>query len=157
MVSEGKSFLYATYEQLEIPFPESTVEIGGQVMTESQFNAARFPLLNPPPDDNLALPDWVMVPSKTQGDFGKAVSKVYREAEDLLLKKHKDYGPKNISGAPGGALNGLLVRMTDKMARLEHLHYNKQDPENESLRETFMDLANYGLIAVLVLDGEWPQ
>lgn len=89
--------------------------------------------------------------------FPRAVFRTFEEARELLLKKHKDYGPKNISESPGGPLNGLLVRMNDKMARLEHLHYNKQDPENESLRDTFMDLANYGLIAVLVLDGEWPK
>jgi hypothetical protein len=28
---------------------------------------------------------------------------------ELLIKKQKDYGPKNISDSPGGPLNGLRV------------------------------------------------
>ena len=48
---------------------------------------------------------------------------VYNEAWELLVKKQLDYGPKNIANAPGGALNGLLVRMHDKIARLNHLIY----------------------------------
>ena len=34
--------------------------------------------------------------------------------------KHKDYGPKNIAEAPGGALNGLRVRIHDKIARINN-------------------------------------
>ncbi len=75
----------------------------------------------------------------------------------LLLQKHEDYGPKNISNAPGGPLNGLNVRMYDKLARLDNLISNKKDPKNESLRDTFLDLANYAIIGLLVLDGKWDK
>ena len=75
----------------------------------------------------------------------------------LLLKKHKDYGPKNIAAAPGGALNGLRVRMHDKMARINHLIDQGATPENESLQDSFTDLANYSIIALMVLGGEWPD
>lgn len=82
----------------------------------------------------------------------------YVEANaELLLAKHRDYGPKNISQSPGGALNGLRVRMHDKLARINNLIDNDRDPENESLRDSFVDLANYATIALLVLDGEWPN
>ena len=90
-------------------------------------------------------------------DFVKAVSTTYDEAEKLLLKKHKDYGPKNISGSPGGAVNGLRVRMHDKLARINHLYDSGATPENESLRDSFIDMANYAIIALLVLDGEWDN
>lgn len=75
----------------------------------------------------------------------------------LLLKKHEDYGPKNISNAPGGPLNGLNVRMYDKLARLDNLISNGKNPKNESLRDTFLDLANYAIIGLLVLDGKWEK
>lgn len=75
----------------------------------------------------------------------------------LLLKKHDDYGPKNISNAPGGPLNGLNVRMYDKLARLDNLISNNKDPKNESLRDTFLDIANYAIIGLLVLDGKWDK
>jgi len=90
-------------------------------------------------------------------DFVKAVSTTYDEAEKLLLKKHKDYGPKNISGSPGGAVNGLRVRMHDKLARINHLYDSGATPENESLRDSFIDMANYAIIAMLVLDGKWDN
>lgn len=91
-------------------------------------------------------------------DFITAVTKTYAEAETLLLRKHKDYGPKNISGSPGGPLNGLRVRMHDKMARINNLYDNGiVNPQNESLRDSFIDLANYAMIALLVLDGEWDN
>ena len=90
-------------------------------------------------------------------DFEESVFDVYNTAMLLLLKKHKDYGPTNISKSPGGPLNGLRVRMWDKTARLNHLLDNDATPENESLRDTFVDLLNYSAIALLVLDGKWPE
>jgi hypothetical protein len=92
-----------------------------------------------------------------QTPFEKAVSSKYIEAEQLLLRKHRDYGPKNISGSPGGALNGLRVRIHDKLARINNLYDSGATPENESLRDSFIDMANYALIALLVIDGEWDN
>jgi hypothetical protein len=90
-------------------------------------------------------------------EFVKAVGITYDEAERLLLKKHKDYGPKNISGSPGGAVNGLRVRMHDKLARINHLYDTGATPENESLRDSFIDMANYAIIAMLILDDKWDR
>lgn len=75
----------------------------------------------------------------------------------MLLSKHRDYGAKNISLAPGGALNGLRVRMHDKLARINNLIEAGAEPENESLIDSFLDLANYAVIAQLVIRGEWPN
>jgi hypothetical protein len=90
-------------------------------------------------------------------EFGYKVQNLYDNAAALLLKKHQDYGPKNISGSPGGPINGLRVRMHDKMARINNLVDNGLDPQNESLKDSFLDLANYAMIALLVLEGEWPD
>lgn len=76
---------------------------------------------------------------------------------ELLVSKHRDYGPKNISNSPGGPLNGLRVRMHDKLARINHLVDSGFDPQHESLRDSFIDLANYSLIALMVLDDEWDK
>jgi hypothetical protein len=80
------------------------------------------------------------------------------ELNSLLLSKHRDYGPTNISLAPGGAVNGLRVRMHDKLARINHLlDSNRHDtPAHESLEDSFRDLANYAIISILVLKGKWP-
>jgi hypothetical protein len=90
-------------------------------------------------------------------DFDLVVRDVYEQAQSLLLRKHEDYGPKNIAGSPGGPLNGLRVRMWDKIARINHLMDSGATPENESLRDSFLDLMNYSAIALLVMDGEWPN
>lgn len=96
--------------------------------------------------------------SKADTDaFVAAMWDVLDGAGNLLLKKHKDYGPTNISMSPGGPLNGLRVRMWDKTARINHLIDSGATPENESLRDSFLDLLNYSAIALLVLDGKWPN
>ena len=96
--------------------------------------------------------------SKANTDaFIAAMWDVLDGAGNLLLKKHRDYGPSNIAGAPGGPLNGLRVRMWDKTARINHLIDSGATPENESLRDSFIDLLNYSAIALLVLDGKWPE
>jgi hypothetical protein len=89
--------------------------------------------------------------------FEDRVDKVYFDAMSVLLKKHNDYGPKNIAQSPGGPLNGLRVRMWDKLARINNLIESGVTPENESLRDSFLDLMNYSAIAMLVLDGNWPE
>lgn len=89
--------------------------------------------------------------------FRAAVMQRYAEAAKLLLRKHCDYGSRNISLSPGGPLNGLRVRMWDKLARINNLIDSGATPENESLRDSFLDLMNYSAIALLVLDGDWPE
>lgn len=90
-------------------------------------------------------------------NFEALVQKYFKDNADLLIRKHRDYGPKNISHSPGGAINGLRVRMHDKLARINHLVDNQQQAHNEPLRDSFIDLANYAMIGLLVLDERWPN
>lgn len=102
-------------------------------------------------------------PAKAEGTGGEDntfvfdVWTVLDEAGNLLIRKHHDYGPTNISRSPGGPLNGLRVRMWDKIARINNLIDNGATPENESLRDSFIDLLNYSAIAIMVLEGKWPE
>ena len=89
--------------------------------------------------------------------FNEALQFKFQEAKALLLQKHQDYGPTNISNAPGGPLNGLRVRIHEKSARINHLLDSKVEPKNESLRDSFLDMANYAIIALMVIDGDWPE
>ena len=87
------------------------------------------------------------------------------EQWELFCKKQKDYGPKNISVGSNLeteeevklALTGLWFRMNDKMQRFQQIVINNQEPENESLMDTFMDLANYAIIAQLVKEKVWGK
>lgn len=69
-----------------------------------------------------------------------------------MIRKQLDYGPQNISA--WGPI-GVAVRLTDKIERLRNLLLKGRKPQNESLRDTAIDIANYGLILLLLLDGEW--
>ncbi len=85
------------------------------------------------------------------------LANITKELSELLVSKHKDYGPKNISQAPGGAINGLRVRMHDKLARINNLIDSGASPEHESLEDSFKDMANYAIIGLLVLRGKWDE
>ena len=89
--------------------------------------------------------------------FEQALADTNGELLDLLISKHKDYGPKNISDSPGGPLNGLRVRMHDKLARINNLIDKGVDPQHESLEDSFKDMANYAIIGLLVLRGQWDN
>lgn len=90
-------------------------------------------------------------------DFDADVYNIADELAELLISKHKDYGPKNIALAPGGALNGLRVRIHDKIARINNLIDSGKNPEHEALEDSFKDLANYAIIALMVNRGKWPK
>ena len=91
-------------------------------------------------------------------EMTKEFKKIQREQYELFLHKQHDYGPGNISvgtqlQTPEEvklSLTGLWFRMNDKMQRFQQIVINNQEPENESLMDTFMDLANYAIIAQLV-------
>ena len=85
------------------------------------------------------------------------LSNTTNELSELLLSKHRDYGPKNISLAPGGAINGLRVRMHDKLARINNLVDTNANPQHESLEDSFKDMANYAIIGLLVMRGQWDN
>lgn len=104
-------------------------------------------------DDNLQA----YANSQVDDEFIANVWRVLDSAGNLLIRKHHDYGPKNVAHSPGGPLNGLRVRMWDKVARINNLVDSKVSPSNESLRDSFIDLLNYSAIAIMVLDKTWPE
>ena len=89
--------------------------------------------------------------------FKRDVENTFNELKELLLSKHLDYGPKNISDSPGGPINGLRVRMHDKAARINNLVDKNKNPQHESLEDSFKDMANYAIIGLLVLRKQWDS
>jgi len=82
-------------------------------------------------------------------------ARLLAEAMELFIRKQASYGPKNISAF--GA-RGVVVRMNDKMQRLIRLIWeNKDNPlDNESIKDTLIDMAAYAHICILVLEDKWP-
>lgn len=70
----------------------------------------------------------------------------------LLLTKHNDYGTENLDKH---GLYGIIVRMDDKLARLNNLQ-KSEAMVDESIEDTLMDIAGYaiqGIIQVKVKNG----
>jgi hypothetical protein len=113
----------------------------------------------PDPRDQYGDRDSSTAPytDKVDPEFVTDVWRIMDAAGNLLIRKHHDYGPKNIAHSPGGPLNGLRVRMWDKIARINNLLDSGVKPSNESLRDSFLDLLNYSAIAMMVLDNVWPE
>ena len=118
------------------------------------------------PSRRFGLQDYVSEISGQNSDshpiyssaFFKDVESTFNELQELLIKKHLDYGPKNISQSPGGPVNGLRVRMHDKLARINNLvDKGVSNPQYESLEDSFKDMANYAIIGLLVLRQQWDS
>jgi hypothetical protein len=67
-----------------------------------------------------------------------------------VTKKQRDYGSENIAKF---GLNGLVIRIHDKVARLENLIKNNSNPSNESLQDTLLDIIGYSIIAIKWING----
>lgn len=74
----------------------------------------------------------------------------------LAVFKYKqyDYGPGNIAGF--GEV-GVLIRLNDKIERLKNLMLNNKEATNESVYDTWLDIANYGLIGLMCKENLWPN
>lgn len=79
----------------------------------------------------------------------KIFQKVLVEAAELRWHKLNDYGQsyKNF-----GTL-GVAVRMSDKMSRIQNI-LKTGKANNESLRDSFIDLVNYSAMGVMTIDQE---
>lgn len=83
-----------------------------------------------------------------------AYEQVLDELLQMFLKKHKDYGKGNILSIKE---LGIAFRIGEKTERLKHLLMSGDEPANESLEETWLDIAVYGIIAVLYRRGQFQE
>jgi len=77
------------------------------------------------------------------------MAKVQSEGLELFKKKNTDYGD---AFASYGVI-GVLVRMGDKIQRSQSITNSSISlVNNESLRDTLIDLHNYSAMAIMLLD-----
>tara|TARA_R100001443_G_scaffold114871_1_gene131520 strand:+ start:389 stop:736 length:348 start_codon:yes stop_codon:yes gene_type:complete len=89
------------------------------------------------------------------------------EMFELFKKKQEDYGPTNIGMGSRTVDNdddversmiGLAIRLNDKIQRLMNLTFkNIKKPNNESIEDTLIDIANYAVMAKIVLNKDWGK
>ena len=94
---------------------------------------------------------------RADSTFAAHVWEIMDEIGNLLITKQADYGPGNINNAFGGPINGLLVRIGDKFERLKNLFKHDTTPKYESIEDSFKDMANYAVIALMIQRGTWPK
>lgn len=91
-----------------------------------------------------------------QTDMGREIIKVALECVKLFDKKQLDYGSTNISAS--GEM-GVAVRIQDKASRMRHILLKgmrgEEGVNNEPLADTYQDVANYGMIGMLLNRGHW--
>ena len=109
----------------------------------------------------------VKVFEKEYPELSKEFKQIQKEMYEMFAAKHMDYGLNNI--ALGGdivnnsddkqfSLTGLCIRLTDKISRLKNLLINGRSfVEGEGMQDTFIDIANYGIIGLLVGRNKWKK
>lgn len=96
-------------------------------------------------------------PSKTDTGpqyLDQAFAHIAQQLLATFIRKHKDYGKDNILDT--GEL-GIIFRVNDKVKRLQHLISNQSQPANESIEETWIDIAVYAVIAILLRKGQFDE
>ena len=100
-------------------------------------------------------------------ELSEEFKRITEEMYEMFARKHMDYGLNNIS--LGGdilnnksdkkfSLTGLAIRLTDKISRLRNLLVNgKNYVKGEGMEDTFIDVANYGIIGLLVGRDKWKK
>ena len=92
---------------------------------------------------------------------------IQRKQYALFCEKQHDYGPSNIAvGTSLGteeeiklSLTGLWFRMNDKIQRLKNMLMNNRESavKDEPIEDAYLDVSNYGIMAMIVKKGKWGK
>jgi len=91
---------------------------------------------------------------KKATSLDQAYEQILDELMKMFLRKHRDYGKGNILA--NGEI-GIAMRVTEKVERIKHLLMTQNLPTNESIDETWTDIAVYAVIARLVRNGAFTK
>lgn len=74
--------------------------------------------------------------------------------QNIFAKKREDYGPSTTETFNKFGPVAMLVRMHDKLARLDTLLGTNKHPvvDDERVEDTLLDLANYAVITILEME-----
>lgn len=73
---------------------------------------------------------------------------VTKELKDTYIRKNHDYGDSFAIILEKFGLKSTVIRLWDKLMRLETLCEKQAKVDNESLEDTLKDLANYAIMTV---------
>jgi len=93
-----------------------------------------------------------MTSTEIKTQMGKEANMLAMKFVRVLDSKQQDYGSDNITIS--GEL-GVVVRAQDKLCRLRHLLRKNGEVNHERIDDSWMDLANYGIIGHMLHNGVW--
>lgn len=97
--------------------------------------------------------DYKFAKEITPDELNEAHANICNGLRDLRLKKGHDYGQCFEFSMGDYGLLSPIVRFRDKLGRLENLLKVKESKvEDESIRDTILDLGNYCILTCAVLD-----
>jgi len=79
---------------------------------------------------------------------------ICKELNQIYRAKNHDYGDSFGETFEKLGIISAVTRITDIVNRLQSLCTKEQKVEDESIRDTLMDLANYAIMTVIELDEE---
>ncbi len=113
-----------------------------------------------PPSNAVRLQDWAVLATGKSGwkEIEEAWLRKAQEIYEVFCSKQADYGPTNIAVA---GQQGVAIRLGDKLSRFFELlglssRENAREAKNEAIRDSWIDFADYGIIGLMVHDGDWP-
>ena len=97
--------------------------------------------------------DYKYAKDITPDELNAAHAKICDGLRDLRMKKGHDYGQCFEFSMGDYGLLSPIIRFRDKLGRLENLLKVKESKvEDESIRDTILDLGNYCILTCAVLD-----
>mgnify|MGYP003881446419 CR=1 FL=1 len=77
---------------------------------------------------------------------------ICEELNQIYRSKNHDYGDSFGETFQKLGIISAVTRITDKVNRLQSLCMKEQKVNDESIRDTLLDLANYAIMTVIELD-----
>jgi hypothetical protein len=100
---------------------------------------------------NDLIPDNVNAFGNVQNKRVNQMTTIQKEALSIFTKKNHDYGDSFATYGP----TGVIVRIGDKIQRLQSITRKGITMVNdESIRDTLMDLHNYCAMAIMLMDED---
>ena len=80
------------------------------------------------------------------------MEKVLKEISKLIRRKNQMYGDGNVDAM---GIEGVILRITEKIERLKHLRKIGLNPDEETLEDTWQDIIGFGIIGLMLQRGTW--
>lgn len=120
-------------------FNTKNCEITAKFKDFSEFKKQKVRIVNPV---EYFLKD------ENNNDFENKIDEIFKDMKELLIKKHHDYGNSNLEKY--GEF-GILVRMSDKLSRLEQKIVKNKELQTDSHEDIYKDLIGYATQALILL------